>query len=54
MRHCIHGLQKKITHFRGSVSHIPTKTELHPTLFLGAALFGIGWGLGGFVPGLAL
>jgi len=33
---------------------LPTKTDLEPRLVLGAALFGVGWGLGGFCPGPAL
>lgn len=30
---------------------IPTRRDLDPRLIGGAALFGIGWGLGGFCPG---
>lgn len=33
---------------------LPTRTDLDLKLILGAALFGIGWGLGGFCPGPAL
>jgi len=33
---------------------IPTGTALDPELVLGAALFGVGWGLGGLCPGPAL
>lgn len=33
---------------------IPTRRDLDPKLIGGAALFGIGWGLGGFCPGPAL
>lgn len=33
---------------------IPTRRDLNPRLIGGAALFGLGWGLGGFCPGPAL
>lgn len=33
--------------------HLPTKQDIDRPLVLGAALFGIGWGLGGFCPGPA-
>jgi uncharacterized membrane protein YedE/YeeE len=33
---------------------IPTRRDLDPELLAGAALFGVGWGLGGFCPGPAL
>ena len=33
---------------------IPTRTEIDTRLLLGAAVFGVGWGLGGFCPGPAL
>ncbi|PLS20945.1 YeeE/YedE family protein [Neptunicoccus cionae] len=34
--------------------HIPTRTDVDPKLLSGAAIFGVGWGLGGFCPGPAL
>jgi uncharacterized membrane protein YedE/YeeE len=34
--------------------HIPTRTDVDQRLVLGAALFGIGWGLVGLCPGPAL
>jgi uncharacterized membrane protein YedE/YeeE len=34
--------------------HLPTRRDLDPELVAGAALFGVGWGLGGFCPGPAL
>jgi uncharacterized membrane protein YedE/YeeE len=33
--------------------HLPTKTDFDRRLVAGAAIFGIGWGLGGFCPGPA-
>jgi uncharacterized membrane protein YedE/YeeE len=33
---------------------LPTRQDLDARLVLGSALFGIGWGLGGFCPGPAL
>ncbi len=34
--------------------HLPTRQGIDRDLWLGAALFGIGWGLSGFCPGPAL
>ncbi len=34
--------------------HVPTRTDVDTRLIIGPALFGIGWGLGGFCPGPAL
>jgi uncharacterized membrane protein YedE/YeeE len=34
--------------------HLPTRSDLDARLLTGAALFGIGWGLGGFCPGPAI
>lgn len=31
--------------------HLPTKSDLTPSLIGGAALFGIGWGIAGLCPG---
>lgn len=33
---------------------LPEKSRLEPSLLLGAALFGVGWGLGGYCPGPAV
>lgn len=34
--------------------HLPTRRDLDVSLILGAAVFGIGWGLGGLCPGPAI
>lgn len=34
--------------------HLPTRKDIDLPLVLGAALFGMGWGLGGFCPGPGL
>ncbi len=34
--------------------HLPTRKDIDGRLVLGAALFGVGWGLGGFCPGPGL
>jgi uncharacterized membrane protein YedE/YeeE len=34
--------------------HMPTSRDLDARLLSGAAVFGVGWGLGGFCPGPAL
>lgn len=34
--------------------HVPTRKDITSRLVLGSALFGIGWGLGGFCPGPAV
>jgi uncharacterized protein len=34
--------------------HLPTRKDIDVRLVLGAAVFGIGWGLGGFCPGPGL
>nr|WP_245297351.1 YeeE/YedE family protein [Rhizobium oryziradicis] len=34
--------------------NMPTKTRIDMPLVLGSAIFGIGWGLGGFCPGPAI
>ncbi len=34
--------------------HIPNQKKMTPALIIGAVLFGIGWGLGGFCPGPAI
>lgn len=34
--------------------HVPTRRDIDLSLVLGASLFGIGWGLGGYCPGPAI
>ncbi|KAA0167866.1 hypothetical protein FNF27_01607 [Cafeteria roenbergensis] len=34
--------------------HLPTAKDITPGLVLGSAMFGVGWGLGGFCPGPAI
>ena len=34
--------------------HVPTRKDIPPRLILGSALFGVGWGLGGYCPGPAI
>lgn len=36
------------------VFHLPTRSDLDGRLIAGAAIFGVGWGLGGYCPGPAL
>lgn len=38
----------------GKTLEWPSKTEIDTPLVLGAALFGVGWGLSGFCPGPAI
>jgi uncharacterized membrane protein YedE/YeeE len=38
----------------GEIFHMPTKMDVDGQLLTGSALFGVGWGLGGFCPGPAL
>jgi uncharacterized membrane protein YedE/YeeE len=36
------------------IFHLPTRSDVDAKLLVGSALFGVGWGLGGFCPGPAL
>lgn len=47
-------VQKRKSPFFEKLFHFPTKSDLDFRLLLGAAIFGIGWGLGGFCPGPAI
>lgn len=46
-------LRRKVP-FCGERFHLPTLTQIDRKLLVGAALFGIGWGLAGYCPGPAL
>jgi uncharacterized membrane protein YedE/YeeE len=47
-------VQKRTTPFFHDMFHLPTRKDVDARLVTGAALFGIGWGLGGLCPGPAL
>jgi uncharacterized protein len=38
----------------GAAFHVPTRRDIDTPLLAGAAIFGIGWGLGGYCPGPGL
>jgi uncharacterized membrane protein YedE/YeeE len=38
----------------GGTFHLPTSNDIDSRVIVGPAIFGIGWGLGGFCPGPAL
>jgi len=44
-------IRKRTTPLLDTKWHIPTRKDVTTRLVLGSALFGIGWGLGGFCPG---
>ncbi len=45
---------KRVGPVFGSVFQLPNRKDIDPRLVLGAALFGAGWGLGGYCPGPGL
>lgn len=47
-------ISKRTSPILAPVFQIPTRRDIDRPLLLGAAIFGIGWGLGGFCPGPAL
>jgi uncharacterized protein len=49
-----HLTKKKAKTLFGDVLQIPDKTDIDKSLLTGTAIFGIGWGMGGFCPGPAI
>lgn len=47
-------IRRRMSPVLGGKFQIPTRKDIDPRLISGAALFGVGWGLGGFCPGPAL
>ncbi|MGB7183888.1 MAG: YeeE/YedE family protein [Burkholderiaceae bacterium] len=47
-------LRRRVGPLFHDVFHFPTATDVDVPLLTGAAIFGVGWGLGGFCPGPAL
>lgn len=48
------GITKRSAPLFASHFHLPTRNDLDARLVIGAALFGIGWGIGGYCPGPGL
>jgi uncharacterized protein len=49
-----HWIQTRSTPILAEKFSIPQRTDIDKNLVIGAAVFGAGWGLGGFCPGPAL
>jgi uncharacterized membrane protein YedE/YeeE len=47
-------VQRRDAPLVSSSFHLPTRRDIEPNLVIGAALFGVGWGLAGYCPGPAL
>jgi uncharacterized membrane protein YedE/YeeE len=47
-------IRKRNSPLFASEWQIPSKSEITPALVIGAFIFGLGWGLGGYCPGPAL
>ncbi|MGE0528077.1 MAG: DUF6691 family protein [Bdellovibrionales bacterium] len=55
----IHAITYPLVRRRGSPLlggkwHVPDRKDIAPRLLIGAAIFGLGWGLAGYCPGPAL
>src|SRR6185295_7370618 len=55
----VHAVLQRVIARRGSPLfedrfHLPTRRDVDARLLAGAAVFGVGWGLGGFCPGPGL
>lgn len=49
-----HWILKRPGPLFGTRFHLPTRADIDARLILGAAIFGVGWGLGGICPGPGL
>jgi len=47
-------VRRRQTSLSGEIFRLPTKRDIDGRLVAGAAIFGIGWGLGGYCPGPGL
>jgi uncharacterized membrane protein YedE/YeeE len=47
-------IKKRRAPIAADVFRIPTREDLSPALIGGSAMFGVGWGLGGYCPGPAI
>lgn len=47
-------IRKRARPWVGNVLHVPDRTDIDRPLLIGAALFGLGWGLAGYCPGPAI
>lgn len=45
---------KRKTPIFDNAFHVPTRKDIDKNLIIGSAIFGIGWGIGGFCPGPSL
>ena len=45
---------KRNTPIFDNAFHIPTRKDIDKNLIIGSAIFGLGWGIGGFCPGPSL